>query len=646
LETISYALAVNELTAELLVDRLDPRDITVSADGRLVAFVAAPVGQPEEHPRNAVWLAQSDVPDSARRFTSGTADDRGPQFAPDGTSLYFLSDREERKVAQLYRVSLEGGEARPLTEGKPGIAAYAPLADGRRVVLVCADAPSEEDERREQERDDPTVFGDWKPQRMRLLDLEAGETRTLTYPAEKHVSTVAPAPEGSLAAVVLWETPEIDNRSRSGELVVIDVDVDEIVARWRLAAGDATVVWRGSGDLRILGSVEAGGQAGLGLFVAGLDDEELQLVTGSLDADPMSLALGSVVAVARGLDTELARLGDDEGLVPLSSHPGTLFALAASSCGDVVACVAYHRVPDVWAGPPDGELVRVSNLAPELAGVEWARRERLTWRACDGLELDGLLLLPRGRTRAGGPFPLVMVLHGGPYWRFADDLQVSWASPGEWLAAEGYAVFCPNPRGGLGHGAGFARSVRARVGIADWPDVESGLDHLVQEGVADPERLALGGWSQGGYMTAWGVTQTSRFCAAVIGAGPSDWGMMVAESDMPTFEASLGGSAGWEGPGPHRHDELSPISYAHRVTTPTLILHGEDDERVPIGQARFFARALRAHGVEFELVSYPREPHTIGERNHLLDLLARWREWLSPRLARPSWGPRSPGRSG
>lgn len=140
LETISYALAVNELTAELLVDRLDPRDITVSADGRLVAFVAAPVGQPEEHPRNAVWLAQSDVPDSARRFTSGTADDRGPQFAPDGTSLYFLSDREERKVAQLYRVSLEGGEARPLTEGKPGIAAYARDMSGATFHLMSSQA--------------------------------------------------------------------------------------------------------------------------------------------------------------------------------------------------------------------------------------------------------------------------------------------------------------------------------------------------------------------------------------------------------------------------------------------------------------------------------------------------------------------------
>ena len=274
----------------------------------------------------------------------------------------------------------------------------------------------------------------------------------------------------------------------------------------------------------------------------------------------------------------------------------------------------------------------MSDLAPELAGVEWASQERLAWRAPDGLELDGLLILPPHRTRADGPFPLVLILHGGPYWRFGDDLQLWWSFPAQWVAAAGYAVFCPNPRGGLGHGAEFARAVRAAVGVGDWPDVESGLDRLVEEGVADPERLALGGWSQGGYMTAWGITQTTRFRAAVMGAGPSDWGMMVAESDMPTFEASLGGSAGWEGPGPHRHDELSPISYAHRVTTPTLILHGEEDERVPVSQARFFARALRARGVEFELVTYPREPHGIGERNHLLDLLGRWRAWLAPRL--------------
>ena len=623
---------MTELTAELLVDRLYAREVAVSPDGRLVVFVASAVGQREEHPQSAVWLAQAEVAESARPFTSGTAEDKAPRFAPDGSLLYFLSDREERKVAQLYRVRLDGGDAERLTEGKPGIAAYAPLADGTRVALLSADAPSQEDERRERERDDASIFGDWKPQRLRLLDLGTHETRTLAASGERHVRSVVPAPSGSLAAVVLWETPELDNIGRAGELAVVDLDADEIVAGWPLVAAGASVAWTGDRGLCVLGPIEAGGQAGFGVFVVGLDDDELRLVTAELDADPIELAVDApVFAVARGLDSYLARLEGDE-LLPLGRHAGTVNQLGASRDGGVVACRLNHRLPDVWAGTPDGELLRVSDLAPELVDVEWGPQERLAWHAPDGLELDGLLILPPGQTRGDGPFPLVLLLHGGPYWRFGDDLQLSWDSPAQWLATAGYAVFCPNPRGGIGHGAEFARFVRGKVGVGDWPDVDSGLERLIDEGVADPKRLALGGWSQGGYMTAWGVTQTTRFRAAVVGAGPSDWGMMVAESDLPTIEMSLGGSAGWEGPGPHRHDELSPISYAHRVTTPTLILHGEKDERVPISQARFLARALRAHGVEFELVTYPREPHVIGERNHLLDLHRRWREWLAPRL--------------
>ena len=129
-------------------------------------------------------------------------------------------------------------------------------------------------------------------------------------------------------------------------------------------------------------------------------------------------------------------------------------------------------------------------------------------------------------------------------------------------------------------------------------------------------------------MTAWAVGQTDRFKAGVMGAGVSDWGMMVATSDLPHFEADLGGSTGWEGPGPHRHDALSPISFAHRVTTPVLILHGEADERVPLGQAEYFARALREHGVAHEYVVYPREPHGVRERAHQLDLLRRTRSWF------------------
>jgi dipeptidyl aminopeptidase/acylaminoacyl peptidase len=169
--------------------------------------------------------------------------------------------------------------------------------------------------------------------------------------------------------------------------------------------------------------------------------------------------------------------------------------------------------------------------------------------------------------------------------------------------------------------------------LEDWGDIVAGIDRLVAEGVADPDRLGIGGWSQGGFMTAWAVGHdpeggAPRFKAGVMGAGVSDWGMMVAESDMPTFEAGLGGTVGWESVGPHQHDAISPISFAHRAKTPVLILHGANDARVPPSQGRFFAQALRHYGVPNELVLYPREPHGLQERNHQLDCLRRTRAWF------------------
>jgi dipeptidyl aminopeptidase/acylaminoacyl peptidase len=360
------------------------------------------------------------------------------------------------------------------------------------------------------------------------------------------------------------------------------------------------------------------------------------------------------VTVAEGLDMWGGRLGPGaERPEVLSRYDGALWSLDVSADGGTVAALrsTAEEPAEVWAGPPEGPLRRLTDLNPQLRKIDWGPQERLSWRAPDGLELDGLLILPPGKGRSDGPFALVTLVHGGPYWRWADAFHLNWALSGRWLADGGYAVFLPNPRGGMGHGRAFASAVAGRVGEADCPDVSAGIDRLVEEGVADAERLGIGGWSHGGYMAAWAVGQTTRFRAAVVGAGVSDQGMMVAEGDIPTFEVALGGSAGWEGPGPHRHDELSPISYAHRIETPVLILHGEKDERVPVGQARYLARALRAHGRPFELVVYPREPHAVGERNHQIDILRRSRAWFDRWLRADAGNPHAdaagpPGRSG
>jgi dipeptidyl aminopeptidase/acylaminoacyl peptidase len=223
--------------------------------------------------------------------------------------------------------------------------------------------------------------------------------------------------------------------------------------------------------------------------------------------------------------------------------------------------------------------------------------------------------------------PTVVLVHGGPYGRWGHSFHLGWGDWAQWLALAGYAVLMPNPRGGMGHGERFAAAARGDVGGADYRDVMSAVDAAVERGIADPERLGIGGWSQGGFMTAWAVTQTRRFRAGVMGAGVSDWGMMAATSDLPDFERDLGGSAPWDGVGPHRHAELSPISFARAVTTPVLILHGQRDERVPLSQAIAFHRALRERDVPCQLVVYPREPHGIGERAHQVDLLKRVRAW-------------------
>jgi dipeptidyl aminopeptidase/acylaminoacyl peptidase len=185
----------------------------------------------------------------------------------------------------------------------------------------------------------------------------------------------------------------------------------------------------------------------------------------------------------------------------------------------------------------------------------------------------------------------------------------------------------PNYRGGAGRGHSFAKAARGNVGLGDFPDIMSAVDAAVERGIADPDRLGIGGWSQGGFMTAWAVTQTNRFKAGVMGAGVSDWGMLTLTSDVPTFESVLGGSRPWDGAGPHRHAEISPISYAARAETPLLMLHGKNDERVPVSQAIGFERALRERGVPVELVIYPREPHGVRERAHQRDILRRVLAW-------------------
>lgn len=621
----------------MIVDGLVPSDPHVNTGETAVAFVVASVARPDEHPTSAIWLAPTDGTVVAHRLTAGTVEDHAPRWSPDGTYIYFLSDRRERGKAQLHRLAVEGGEAEALTDWQPGIADAVPLPDGRTIALLAIDPKSEDEERRKRERDDAEVFGEhWSIQRLRLLDVEGHGLRTVEVLGDRHVAEAVPSPAGDCLAALTWPTPELDTSLRRVELHVVDVGGDRARLVCTLPSGGSNLVWDQSGNrLYYLAHVEPDWRGSQAVFVVDLADGLPRPLTANLAACPVDLCSGPegspLVLVAEGLDSWVGTLdATREDVTRAASLRGGAWDLSASPGGRAISLIRStgDDPANVWAGSLESGLRRLTDLRPELRRISWGHQERIAWTAPDGLDIDGLLILPPGTTTADGPFPLVTLVHGGPYGRFADGLQLDWHPSGQWLATAGYAVLLPNPRGGQGHGHAFANRVAGAVGTGDWSDVLAGIDLVITQGVADPDRLGIGGWSQGGFMAAWAINQTERFKAAIMGAGVSDWGMMVAESDLPHFEAMLGGSTGWEGSGPHRHDALSPISFVARVTAPVLILHGAADERVPVSQGRFFARGLREHDVPHELVVYPREPHQIRERNHQLDVLHRTRAWL------------------
>jgi dipeptidyl aminopeptidase/acylaminoacyl peptidase len=633
-----------ELTAELVVDGVELSQPVISPDGCWVAYVVDPAGRRAERRVSAIWLAAADGGSPPSKLTAGMAADFAPRWAPDSASVFFLSDRTGSP--QLHRIWLGGGEAEVLTDWHGEISDARPLADGRLVAVVATDEPTEEDKRRRAERDDAIVWGEHlRRGGLRVLDLATGELRTVDGLGDRHVVELAPRPEGAALAVISWASPEKDPGAVTNELHVVDPETGTVHDLGRIGPRARSPVWWQAGGgwhLAYLARPEPfGGYGGYGVYdvaitAAAAVHRDLTEGMAVCPADLAQVADGPPVALfADGLDTAIYQL--DPGLRRfrcLSARDGLVDSLTASRSGEVVAALAStSSAPvNVYAGPPGGPLIRLSDTQPALRAIRWGTQQRLCYQASDGLDLDGLLILPPGRSRADGPFPLIIWVHGGPQARYADQFMLGPRSPGQWLAAAGYAVFLPNPRGGVGHGGDFAaavvRSAGGAVGGADWSDVVSGIELLIAEGVADPDRLGIGGASYGGFMAAWAIGQTGRFKAAVMIAGISAWGTLLATSEFGTMDAALSGSCGWEGTGPHPHDQISPISFASKVRTPVLIVHGENDTNVPVGQAIYFHRALSWFGVEHELVTYPREGHRFVERNHQLDLLWRARAWF------------------
>jgi dipeptidyl aminopeptidase/acylaminoacyl peptidase len=268
----------------------------------------------------------------------------------------------------------------------------------------------------------------------------------------------------------------------------------------------------------------------------------------------------------------------------------------------------------------DGKEERaLTDLNPHLRQVSLGTTRIVSWESADGRRIEGLLVLPAGR---GQKLPLVVEPHGGPASCHTCGFNPKW----QVFAGRGYAVFAPNFRGSSGYGQGFASANADDFGGGDFADVMAGVEMLVAQGIADPQRLAIAGASYGGFMTAWTIGHTDRFRAAVVGAGVTNLHSFFGTTDIQWFTRGYQQGAPWERP--QQYAAQSPITYVAKVKTPTLIYHGDQDRRVPLEQGEQFYVALRERGVPVEFVRYPREGHALSEYWHQLDVLERTLTWF------------------
>ncbi|MCP4895835.1 MAG: S9 family peptidase, partial [bacterium] len=616
--------AKGPLSPEQTLVRYRIGDLRLSPDGRSIALsVTEPVEGTKSN--SDVWLIDVESRD-VRRMTTSKKSDNHARWSPDGKTLAFLSSRAEKR--QIYLLSMAGGEGQPLTESETGIRSFAWSPDGASIAFLAATAKTEEEKEKEKKKDDAQVADtmDQEPQ-LWLIDVESQEVRQLTEPPWR-ISEYLWSPDGERLVLSATDRPQPElETNKVFALRVADGEMTEIASpahpfgRMRISpAGDSLAFLGAKGD----------GPSARDLFVLSMDDLATRNLTGeAIDRVVNSFSWqqdGTILAqVADGFSTvfyHITNTGDVTALPGIKVQPSGSFAAGA----DVLAFVGETatQAPEVWIRQGKEKAEPVTTFHKEWNDIGLVSPEIIRYPSFDGTIIEAALLKP---DNAQGRLPLVVLVHGGPTGRFSD----RWDRWGQLLVARGFAVLSPNIRGSLGYGEEFMRSNRKDWGGADFKDVMAGVDHLIEAGIADPDRLAIGGWSYGGYMAAWAVTQTDRFNASISGAPMTD---LAFEYGAET--ASINPYDTWFMGTPYENLDLfterSPVTHVKNATTPTLILCGENDDIDPVEQCTQFYRGLKRYGVETELVIYPREGHGIREEKHQIDLLNRMIDWYEKYL--------------
>jgi len=636
-------------------------DPQVSPDGRLVAYVVESLNGDHDAYQTDVWLVPT-ANGEARPLASSPVGDDTPRWSPDNRWVAFLSERprpgttsDEASEAkrQVWLIRPDGGEAVPLTSAPGSVSDLEWSADGKTIAFIAREPKSDERKRREKEKDDawtPSEAYGWN--RLWAIDVATRQPRQLTT-GRLHVTGLSLSPDGQTVAFAGQPTPLIPDAFRS-DIYTIPAAGGVPTALVARKGSDNAPAWSPDGKWLAFVSQDGRGEewytnnyasvvpssgGAPRSLTASLDERIGGLGGSALAWMPDSAAVLFPVVWRTAAHVYRATL--DGKVEPLTSGPEVNGAPSIDRKGETLVFLREDSVTprEVWAQPLGAAPIArgakrraattspraLTDTNPQVRDLLSFPKELVTWKGASGWDMEGLLVYPPGYAK-GSRVPLALNVHGGPAGTHSNTFTPGprlWGWP--LFAQAGYAIFFPNPRGSGGYGEKFRAANVRDWGVKDYEDLMAGVDALVERAVADPERLSVNGWSYGGFMTSTIVTKTGRFKSAIVGAAVTNLASFTGTADIPEFARSYFASWPWEDP--KVYVERSALFHAGSVKTPSLVVHGDKDERVPVSQGWEFYNALKAIGVPTDLLILPRQPHGIREPKLLRTCHERFLRW-------------------
>ena len=607
----------------------------ISPDGKYIAYVVTEADLEKSAYNSDIWLVPTRGGEPLKLTNSPKAD-RFPRWSPRSDKIAFLSGRSGK--TQIWLISPFGGEAVKLTDSETGVSSFVWAPDGKSIAYLARDPETKEEKEKKKKKEDAIVVDErFKMNHIWIIDLETKKARRLTE-GNFNVNSFSFSPDGKKIVFSAAPTPKVPDYFNS-DIYIVPVSGGKPEKIVSTKGPDANP--RFSPDGKYIAYISQGGSdewwANSYVFIIPATGGKPKNLTKKFDEEVRDFFFSPdsryiYFSGGKGPTYQLFRVEVPKGkLKQITGGAGVFSSFTLSGDGKMLAYIYQDpkNPPEVYCSSvvPFSKGRPLTDTNPQLKEFAYGETELISWKAADGWKIEGVLVKPVGYQK-GKRYPLLVIVHGGPAGVFTLRFAVNrGAYPIQMFAQKGYLVLMPNPRGSGNYGEKFRKANLRDWGGKDYKDIMAGVDYLIKKGMADPKRMGIMGWSYGGFMTSWVITQTNRFKAASVGAGVTNLYSFVGITDIPEFMRSYFKAYPWEDPSVYMAH--SAMYHIKNAKTPTLIQQGKEDARVPAPQTRELYIALKKLGVPVCYVLYPRQGHGIREPKFIMDAMRRNFEWFN-----------------